>query len=296
MGPAGGPVGPQGPQGYPGPQGPQGPIGPTGPSGPMGLQGVQGEQGEQGEPGEDGADGIGAPGTNPPLADIVGAAVVGTSFAFSREDHRHPTTIEPASAVPLAPTASGALGASVKFAREDHRHPDNALGRRELFIPAQLFASTAEGSIAPFSILEFATSAHTPCRQFDPTVTEYVYAIRAIPKSWDRGNITCQVYWSHPGTATPTVVWGAEIGCFGNDDAILNTFVLYTMIDTGGTQNDLYITAESNADIPGGSPATGDMMRIVCFRNAVHASDTLPVDAYFFGLKIFYNVNAANDT
>lgn len=91
--------GAQGPQGFPGATGPQGPQGPTGAAstvpgppgttGPQGPAGPTGATGPQGPTGATGAPGAGTPGTNTPLMD--GTAAVGSSTAFSREDHRHPS-------------------------------------------------------------------------------------------------------------------------------------------------------------------------------------------------------------
>jgi len=92
QGPKGDPgqIGPQGPQGDPGADstipGPQGPQGNTGLPGPQGDPGPIGPTGPQGTPGVNGS---GAPGTLPPVMD--GAAAVGVSTSFSREDHRHPS-------------------------------------------------------------------------------------------------------------------------------------------------------------------------------------------------------------
>jgi hypothetical protein len=73
--------GEQGPPGPPGPQGPEGdasivpgPVGPTGATGPQGPPGVNGS---------------GSPGTTAPIMD--GSSTVGTSTAFSRQDHIHPS-------------------------------------------------------------------------------------------------------------------------------------------------------------------------------------------------------------
>lgn len=91
-----GSTGPQGPQGDPGPIGPQGIPGTAGATGPQGdpgatgPEGPQGPQGIQGVMGPAGPAGAGTPATALPLVDAT-PAVVGTSGAFAREDHVHPT-------------------------------------------------------------------------------------------------------------------------------------------------------------------------------------------------------------
>jgi hypothetical protein len=117
-------TGPQGPQGVVGAQGPtgadstvpgptgaqgaQGPAGATGPisavpgpTGPQGIQGPAGPQGATGATGAQGAAGAGSPSTTLPL--MNGAAAIGTSMYFSRDDHVH------ASDTSRAPLASPAF-------------------------------------------------------------------------------------------------------------------------------------------------------------------------------------------
>lgn len=92
-----GPPGALGPKGDTGIQGAQGPKGDTGaastvpgPQGPKGDTGATGAQGPKGDTGSQGPAGAGTPGTLPPVMDAT-PAVVGTSTAFSREDHKHPS-------------------------------------------------------------------------------------------------------------------------------------------------------------------------------------------------------------
>jgi hypothetical protein len=78
----------EGPQGPPGPPGPQGPPGAASTvPGPAGPAGPQGETGPQGPAGPAGAGGT--PSDALPLAD--GTAAAGSSTAFARGDHIHPT-------------------------------------------------------------------------------------------------------------------------------------------------------------------------------------------------------------
>jgi hypothetical protein len=127
-----GPTGPQGPMGIPGGAGPAGPAGPTGPTGPAGgggsgggatgptgPTGATGPAGSTGPTGPQGPTGSGGGGGTPsdtlPLMD--GAAAPGTSPAFSRGDHVHPTDTSLAplaspglTGVPTAPTAAPGTG------------------------------------------------------------------------------------------------------------------------------------------------------------------------------------------
>jgi len=59
------------------------------------------------------------PSSTTPL--VAGTAAVGTSLAYARADHVHPT--QAGSATPLIAAGAGSVGTSTLFAREDHVHP-----------------------------------------------------------------------------------------------------------------------------------------------------------------------------
>jgi Collagen triple helix repeat (20 copies) len=117
QGPAGanstvpGPQGPAGPKGDTGAQGPQGATGAAstvpGPQGPQGTQGPIGNTGPQGPQGVQGPAGAGSPSTVLPL--MNGTAAIGTSTAFSREDHIHASDT---SRVRVQPSGGVSIGAA----------------------------------------------------------------------------------------------------------------------------------------------------------------------------------------
>jgi hypothetical protein len=73
-------------------------------------------------PTDDGFFKLSTPATQTPKPD--GAAVVGTSDKFAREDHVHPDiSPQPAAKTPLR-DGDGAVGVSELYAREDHAHPN----------------------------------------------------------------------------------------------------------------------------------------------------------------------------
>ena len=153
-----GDVGPPGPPGTPGapsivpgpvgPPGATGPQGPTGPAstvpGPPGSTGPQGPTGATGPTGPPGADGAGAPGTAPPIMD--GAATVGTSMLFSRQDHIHPSDT---SRAPLAsPTFTG-----------DPKAPTPAPGDNDTSIATTAYVqTTVAGSAVRWDIPQSLTA------------------------------------------------------------------------------------------------------------------------------------------
>jgi hypothetical protein len=132
---------------------------------------------------------------------------------------------------------------------------------------------------------------------FDAATKEAVQFQIGMPESWNEGTVTAILYWKHPSTTTNfDVVWGVSGVAVGNDDALDAAFgTEITVTDTGGTTDDLYITAATSAITIAGTPAAGDLVTFQVARVAANGSDTLAVDATLIGVKILLTLNAATD-
>lgn len=132
---------------------------------------------------------------------------------------------------------------------------------------------------------------------FDPATVEDAYFSMAMPKSWNEGNISGQFYWFHPAT---TVNFGVEWDFFAlaysdNENIAGTGHGSAVVVDTGGTTNNLYISAETSGFTVGGSVAENDWVTFLIRRNATGGADTLAVDALLIGLKLFFTTNANTD-
>ena len=119
-----------------------------------------------------------------------------------------------------------------------------------------------------------------------------------MPKSWDEGTIVAQVVWNQSNTTTNYgVVWTLESIAFSDSDPADSAFgTAVTMTDTGGTNNDIYISPESSAMTVGGSPSAEDLVIFQIGRTPSHASDTMTVNARLVGVRLHYTTDAASDT
>lgn len=166
-------------------------------------------------------------------------------------------------------------------------------GKQTIWVPATAMkARTVGPSAGAFS----AGSTEFDYFAFDAATIEDATFNVAMPKSWNEGSISYQVYWMHPATTTNfQVVWSMYAQCYSNDEAISG--VAYSTIDdktdTGGTTNDLYISDESNSVSISG--VEGDLVNFIIRRLATSGSDTLAVDAYLIGVKVFFTTNANTD-
>lgn len=171
------------------------------------------------------------------------------------------------------------------------------LGLQTIFVPAAaMYARSNAG--AGSSTLETATNRiNLKSFDFDTTTQEYCQFNVQMPKSWDGGTIIAQFIWYHPATTVNFgVAWEIRAVSFSDNnasDTALGTAV--TVVDTGGTTNQIYISPESSAMTVGNSPSAEDWLAFQVSRAVANASDLMAVDARLLGVKLKYTTSALRD-
>ena len=170
-------------------------------------------------------------------------------------------------------------------------------GLQTMFIPAQaMFGTTTNGADAQ-AVETTATRPEIKVLDFDASTAEYAQFSIAMPKSWNLGTVTYQVFWSPGNTDTGNCIFGLQgLACTEGDtaDAVFGTAIEVT--DAGiGTVEDVQMSAVSSAVTIGGSPADDDYCFFQLYRDAADGSDTFTGDARVMGVKLFYTTDAAND-
>jgi len=189
----------------------------------------------------------------------------------------------------LNPKGSGVLKsgtAAVKIA-----------GTETIFVPAQaMFGTTTNGAEAN-AVETTAVRPELKVLDFDASTAEYAQFSIAMPKSWNLGTVTYQVFWSPSNTNTDNCIFGLQgVSCTEGDtaDVVFGTAIEVT--DAGiGTIEDVQMTAVSSAMTIAGSPADDDYTFFQLYRDAADGSDTFTGDARVLGIKLFYTTDAAND-
>ena len=189
----------------------------------------------------------------------------------------------------LNPKGSGVLksgAAAVKIA-----------GTETIFVPAQAMFGTTTNGAAAEAVETTATRPELKVLDFDAGTAEYAQFSIAMPKSWNLGTVTYQVFWSPSSTNTGNAIFGLQgLSCTEGDtaDAVFGTAIEVT--DAGiGTVEDVQMTAVSSAMTIAGSPADNDYTFFQLYRDAADGSDTFTGDARVLGIKLFYTTDAAND-
>lgn len=210
----------------------------------------------------------------------AGTAALATLSAFIR------TLLDDADAATALATLGAAAAADVM-----------KMGAHTIWIPAGALASRTTNGAAAGSVETTTNKVMLKTLDFDTATSEYAQFAIQMPKSWNEGTITARFVWSHAATTTNFgVAWAMQAVALSDDDAAdaaFGTAVLVT--DTGGTTNDIYVTADTSAITVAGTPAAQDWVVFQVYRAVSDAGDTMAIDARLHGIQLFYTTDAAND-
>lgn len=219
------------------------------------------------------------------LAAVVPTPATDKVTIFVESSTGEPSYKDAAGAVTSLKGAPGAPGTSTA-------------GKHAVPVMAGSIAPSVSGGCASLaSIVSAANQPDIITLNFDATTQEYAQFAIPMPKSWNEGTITAQFRWSHAATTTNFgVVWNIQAVAVSDDDAIAVAFgTAQQVADTGGTTNDLYITAETPAITVAGTPAAGDTVFFRVSRVTGDGSDTLAVDARLHSVVLFLTTDADTD-
>ena len=170
-------------------------------------------------------------------------------------------------------------------------------GTETIFVPAAaMFGTTTNGADAQ-AVETTATRPELKVLDFDPSTAEYAQFSIAMPKSWNLGTVTYQVFWSPGNTNTDDCIFGLQgVSCTEGDSADVVFGTAIEVTDAGiGTVEDVQMTSVSGAVTIAGSPADNDYTFFQLYRDAADGSDDFTGDARVLGIKLFYTTDAAND-
>jgi hypothetical protein len=159
-----------------------------------------------------------------------------------------------------------------------------------------MFGTTTNGADAQ-AVETTAVRPELKVLDFDASTNEYAQFSIAMPKSWNLGTVTYQVFWSPSNTNTDGCIFALQgVSCTEGDTADVVFGTAVEVEDDGiGTIEDVQMTAESGAVTIAGSPADNDYTFFQLFRNAADVDDDFTGDARVMGIKLFYTTDEAND-
>ena len=170
-------------------------------------------------------------------------------------------------------------------------------GKESMWVPVTaMYGATTN----PPDAAQVETTALRPDMKvfdFDASTDQFAQFSVAMPKSWNEGTVTYQVYWAPASTNTGDCIFGFQgVSCGDNDTIDVAYGTAVTVTDAGiGTVEDQQVSAESSAVTIAGSPAVDQQTYFQLYRDANAGGDTFSADARVLGVKIFYTTDAAND-
>ena len=171
------------------------------------------------------------------------------------------------------------------------------VGKHALPIPATgMYATTTAG--ASLGTAETSTyKVMVKTWDFDASTRENIQFQVPLPESYDGGVFTAVFLWSHPATTTNFgVTWGIEATAFDNDQALDSDWgVDVDTDDTGGTTDDLYVSAASGNITLSGADTSAEFAIFQIFRDVSDAADNMAVDARLHGIRLYLTTDAGND-
>ena len=170
-------------------------------------------------------------------------------------------------------------------------------GKETIWIPAAaMYAATTNGADAE-QVETTATRPDMKVFDFDASTKQYTQFTIAMPKSWNEGTLTYQVYWAPSTTNTGNAIFGLQgVACADGDTIDVAYGTAIEVTDAGiGTVEDQQITSESSAMTVAGSPAAGEQSYFQLYRDAADGSDTFTGECRVLGVKLFFTTDAAND-
>jgi len=168
--------------------------------------------------------------------------------------------------------------------------------KQTAWVPAGAMVSRSTNGAAAGSVETATNKVMISTLDFDTTTQEFAQFQIAMPKGWIEGAISAQVVWSHAATTTNFgVAWEISAVSVSNDDALDAAFsTAVAVTDTGGTTNDIYLTAETPVPV-NGTPQELDTVIFQVARAPSNGSDTMAIDARLHGVRLYYYTDTVSD-
>jgi hypothetical protein len=170
-------------------------------------------------------------------------------------------------------------------------------GTETMWIPSNALYLPTTNPADAASVETTALRPELKVLDFDASTAQYAQFAIAMPKSWNLGTVTYQVFWSPSTTNTGNCIFGLQgVSCTEGDTADVAFGTAIEVTDAGiGTVEDVQMSAVSSDMTIAGSPADNDQTFFQLYRDAADGSDTFTGEARVLGIKLFYTTDAAND-
>jgi hypothetical protein len=172
------------------------------------------------------------------------------------------------------------------------------VGKQTIWVPASSMVPRFSNGASYGTIETVNNRINITTLDFDSISQEFAQFVIGMPKSWNEGVVTFDANWFHGSTTTNFGVAWSLAGVALSDTNSLDTAAgsPVIVVDTGGTANTYYDSPESANCTIGNVPAENDLVIYQIARVPADAGDTMAIDARLVGIRLFYTVNAGDDT
>lgn len=208
-----------------------------------------------------------------------------------------PADAHDASAISYAGGATGMSATDVEAAIDELANERKQVGNETIWIPAVSMMPTVTAGCSNLQNVEVTSSTpNIHALDFDQTTQEYAQFEVAFPKSWNKGTVTYQVFWTS-GSTGGSVVWSLQGVAIADDGALNQAYgTAVNVTDAmGSAANDMMVSAESGAVTIGNTPANDKPCFFRFSRVAGDGSDNHAADARLIGVKLLFTTDAVND-
>ncbi len=173
-------------------------------------------------------------------------------------------------------------------------------GKQTLWISVtEMTPTVTNGAAAVATVETVAGQPDQHVMAFATGANDHAQFEIAFPKSWNKGTITFQPFYTHQGGQTgglDGVAWGLQGVSIANDEvfAVAYGTPQVVVVDQANTDR-LFIGAESAAITIAGTPAVDEMQVFRIFRDVDDAGDDLDIDAQLVGIKLFFTTDKATN-
>lgn len=171
------------------------------------------------------------------------------------------------------------------------------VGKETLWIPATAMTPATTNGAATGQIETSTNKINVETLDFDKDTDEFAHFNITLPKSWNLGTITYQLFWTTATGGTTGIAFalqGVAIGDNVTNDTAYGTAVVITD-DAQTGANEIYVSAESAAITIANTPADDEVCFFRLFRDVSDANDDLAEDAQLIGIKFHFTLDAEDD-
>jgi len=234
---------------------------------------------------------------------VTGSSISSSTVAGALEELASGGAVE-ANHVSYTPgTGTGLTSSNVAAALDELGARGSASGKQTIWVPAAGMTPLITDGAAPNTIETSTTKTVIKTLDFDATTAEAAQFEVAMPKSWDKGDVSFRVFWSHAATTVDfDVSWTIYAVAIGPNTSGFDEDVggHAGFISTGGVTDTLYVTDLSDPltvlDATSGlTPSDNSIVIFRVERSSPSTADTMAIDARLHGIQVVYTASAATD-